>query len=203
MSECLYSLFKLYNKLIVLDVETTGLDFSIDSIIEVAALLVRFDISHLHVIRYMDTLVKLPEGRGVPSSISALTGINDEILVARGSAPDAVAVALARLLQDRSALFVGYNVRFDLRFIKELLQREKQNWPSRLAMLDMMEVYRRRKNGPHRLVDAMVAYGLTGNVHGAHRAVADAVACLELLRAMTGEYDDLADYVQVFEGSLA
>ena len=197
----MHSLFEQHNKLIVLDVETTGLDFKSDCIIEVAALLARLDGSHLHVIRCLDTLVKLPVGRRIPSNISALTGITDEVLVDRGLAPAAAAASLARLLHDRSAIFVGYNVRFDLLFIKELLRKEKQSWPKALAMLDIMDLYKSRKGGSRRLADAIIAYELTGKVQNTHRAIADAVACLELLRAMATELDDLADYVQVFEGN--
>ena len=63
--------------------------------------------------------------------------------------------------------------------------------------LDALTVYRDRRDYPHKLCNAIEAYGLQDAVNS-HRAVDDARAAAGLLGAMAAERDDLADYVDLF-----
>ena len=59
-----------------------------------------------------------------------------------------------------------------------------------------MTVYKDRRPYPHKLQNAIDAYGLL--TQNTHRAVDDARATLELLYAMAEERDDLGRYVNLF-----
>ena len=63
-------------------------------------------------------------------------------------------------------------------------------------MLDAMTVYKDRREYPHKLKNAIEAYGLSGE--NTHRAVDDAAATVELLWAMAEECDDLHRYINLF-----
>ena len=63
--------------------------------------------------------------------------------------------------------------------------------------LDALTVYRDRRDYPHKLCNAIEAYGLTDAVNS-HRAVDDARATVRLLEAMAAERDDLEKYIDLF-----
>ena len=64
--------------------------------------------------------------------------------------------------------------------------------------LDALTVYRDRRDYPHKLNDAITAYGLEDQAVNSHRAVDDARAAAVLLEAMAAERDDLDRYVDLF-----
>lgn len=59
-------------------------------------------------------------------------------------------------------------------------------------------MYRDRRDYPHKLSDAITAYGLEDQAVNSHRAVDDARAAAVLLEAMAAERDDLDRYVDLF-----
>ena len=59
-------------------------------------------------------------------------------------------------------------------------------------------MYRDRRDYPHKLNDAITAYGLEDQAVNSHRAVDDARAAAVLLEAMAAERDDLDRYVDLF-----
>ena len=58
-------------------------------------------------------------------------------------------------------------------------------------------MYRDRRDYPHKLCNAIEAYGLT-EAENSHRAVDDARATVLLLEAMAAEKDDLLRYIDLF-----
>ena len=64
--------------------------------------------------------------------------------------------------------------------------------------LDLLTVYRDRRAFPHRLCNAIDAYGLTGQVVNSHRAVDDVIATVAVMEEMEKEKDDLLNYVNLF-----
>ena len=98
--------------IVVLDIETTGLDSQNDAIIEIGA--VRFNGKRVE--DEWSTLVN--PNKPIPAMISSLTGISNEMV--RNAPPiRAVIQTLADFVGDAPVL--GHNVRFDLAF----LQRNK------------------------------------------------------------------------------
>ena len=59
-------------------------------------------------------------------------------------------------------------------------------------------MYRDRRDYPHKLCNAIDAYGLGDTAVNSHRAVDDARATVQLLEAMAAERDDLAQYIDLF-----
>jgi ATP-dependent DNA helicase DinG len=96
--------------IVALDIETTGLDPKSDTIIEIGA--VRF--SGARIESEWTTLIN--PGRQIPSFISQLTGINNEMV---RNAPPIKAVINGLAEYVGSDPVVGHNVRFDLSFLQQ------------------------------------------------------------------------------------
>ena len=64
--------------------------------------------------------------------------------------------------------------------------------------LDLLTVYKDRRSYPHRLSNAIDAYGLSGQVVNSHRAVDDVIATVAVMREMEKERDDLHQYINLF-----
>ena len=67
--------FEKYDRLVLFDTETTGLQFSRDEIIEFAAVVVEQVDGEAQVVRESDELVTLTPSNTVPPMIQKLTGI--------------------------------------------------------------------------------------------------------------------------------
>ena len=191
-------LFDKYQRLVLFDTETTGLDFSRDEIIEFAAIVVEEQDGKAVVVQEYDELISLSPGNFVPPNIQQLTGISTMDLLERG-------IPKARLCRDISEMFAGntlllaYNAHFDLSFLFYLLLRSGD--PGILKgkdKLDLLTVYKDRRSYPHRLSNAIEAYGLSDKVVNSHRAVDDVLATLEVMKAMEREKEDLHRYINLF-----
>ena len=192
------SLAEKYDKFVIFDTETTGLDFQRDEIIEFSAVVLERCGSEMVVTREYDNLVTLSPGNTVPPKITQLTGISTQDILDRG-------VAKAQICRDIGEMFAGntlllaYNAHFDLSFLFYMLLRDGD--PTILKgkdKLDLLTVYKDRRPFPHRLHNAIDAYGLTGKVVNSHRAIDDVLATVAVMEAMAAERDDLACYLNLF-----
>lgn len=197
MSE-FHALFEKYDRLVVFDTETTGLNFQRDEIIEFAAAVVEPSAGKATVTGTYDELVQLSPGNRVPSNIEQLTGITNADLIARGISKTRVCRDITELFRGNT-LLLAYNAHFDLSFLYYLLLRSGD--PAVLRgkdKLDLLTVYKDRRPFPHRLCNAIDAYGLSGQVQNSHRAVDDVLATVAVMGAMESERDDLANYINLF-----
>nr|WP_325212891.1 3'-5' exonuclease [uncultured Oscillibacter sp.] len=187
-------LWEQFDRIVVFDTETTGVDFGSDRIIEIGAVTLEAGAET----GGMDLFVRLPEGRRLDPFITDLTGITEERLAAEGVGDQEAAGAFAALLEGAERpLIAAYNAQFDLNFLFYLLQP----WGLAEALkkprfLDALTVYRDRRDYPHRLENAIAAYCL--EAVNSHRAIDDARAAALLLEAMAEERDDLERYVDLF-----
>ncbi|MGN0998989.1 MAG: 3'-5' exonuclease [Faecousia sp.] len=191
-------LFEKYDRLFLFDTETTGLDYSRDEIIEFAAVVVERRKGVTEVVRQYDELVTLSPGGFVPPKIQQLTGISTQDIRERGIAKTRVCRDIAEMLQGNT-LLLAYNAHFDLSFLFYMLMRDGD--PRILKgkdKLDLLTVYKDRRSYPHRLCNAIEAYGLSGEVINSHRAVDDVLATVAVMREMEAEKDDLECYVNIF-----
>ncbi len=191
-------LFGVYDRLVLFDTETTGLDYARDEIIEFAAVVVERREGVPTVIQEYDQLVTLSPGGFVPPKIQQLTGISTQDIQARGIAKTRVCRDIAEMFRGNT-LLLAYNAHFDLSFLYYLLLRAGD--PAILKgkdKLDLMTVYKDRRSYPHRLSSAIDAYGLSGQVVNSHRAVDDVLATLAVMEKMEAERDDLLRYVNLF-----
>ena len=192
----LATLFDRYKALVIFDTETSGLDYDHDQIIELAALRVeRTGTGALRIAGKMDTFIKLPDGALLPENITALTGITDRMLETEGVQPQKAAGQITKLMQDGPTLMVAHNAQFDACFLRGLLRGASVG---RIDWLDSLTVYKDRRPYPHKLANAILAYGLEDKVQNSHRAIDDVLALFEVLKAMDEERDDLGSYVNLF-----
>ena len=192
------SLFARYDKLVLFDTETTGLQFSRDEIIEFAAVVVELVDGAPKVTREYDELISLAPGGFVPPKITELTGISTMDLMQKGLPKTRVCRDIAEMFAGNT-LLLAYNAHFDLSFLFYMLLRSGD--PTILKgkdKLDLLTVYRDRHSFPHKLCNAIDVYGLSGKVVNSHRAVDDVIATVAVMEEMEKEKNDLLNYVNLF-----
>ena len=178
-------LWERFDRIVVFDTETTGIEFGRDRIIEIGAVSLEGGAES----GCLDVLIRLPEGMVLPPVIVQLTGITDAQLQSEGVGQREAAESFCRLLEGcERPLLAAYNAQFDLNFLYYFLR------PLGLAdalrpprFLDVLTVYRDRRDYPHKLCDAIEAYGLGAAAVNSHRAADDARAAAALLEAMAAD----------------
>ena len=189
-------LWTQFDRIVVFDTETTGIEFGQDEIIELGAAA----FSPAGETGSMDLLIRLTPGRTLPPFITQLTGITPEQLDREGVEKSAACDAFCTLMgEGERTLLAAYNAQFDLNFLYHFLRPFGRVEVLRVPrFLDVLTVYRDRRDYPHKLSDAIAAYGLEDQAVNSHRAVDDARAAAVLLGAMAEERDDLLQYVDLF-----
>lgn len=192
-------LFEQYDRLVVFDTETTGLDPQKNEIIEFAAAVLELKDGHAVVTQEYDNLVSLsPEGF-LPKDIQELTGITPQDLKERGISKAQLTADLKEILGGERTLLLAYNAQFDLCFLYYTLL--KWGEPGILAgkdKVDLLTVYKDRRAYPHRLFNAINSYALQDKVVNSHRAIDDVLATVAVMEAMIHERADLLEYVNLF-----
>ena len=190
---------KKYSNLVFFDTETTGVNPDKgDRIIDLAFIAVRKDGQ----IRQEDVYVQLPEGQTIPEKIVRLTGITDMALL--GGISEKRAAELFAGMITKDTLLIAHNAQFDISFVAYMFMRymkEHPEWISTLSAcdyLDTLTVYKDRRPYPHRLANAILAYGLQNRVRNDHRAINDVIALFEITKAMAEERNDLLSYINIF-----
>ncbi len=194
----LEKLFSEYDRLVLFDTETTGLQYSRDEIIEFAAVVVEQQDGQAVVVQEYDELIALSPGGFVPPKIEQLTGITNQDLRERGTPKTRVCRDIGEMIRGNT-LLLAYNAHFDLSFLFYMLLRDGD--PAILKgkdKLDLLTVYKDRHTYPHKLCNAIDIYGLSDQVVNSHRAVDDVIATVAVMKAMEAEKDDLERYVNLF-----
>ena len=189
-------LWKQFDRIVIFDTETTGIEFGKDRIIELGAV----SLENGKEIDCMDDLIRLPEGQCLPPFITDLTGITNEQLAEDGVEQETAVMDFCRLLDGaEQPLLVAYNAQFDLNFLYHFLRPYNKVGVLRAPrFLDALTVYKDRRDYPHKLHNAIDAYALGDKAVNSHRAVDDARATVLLLEAMAAEKDDLERYIDLF-----
>ena len=194
----LESLFSRSDRLVLFDTETTGLAYSKDEIIEFAAVVLERRDDKVQVMETYDELITLSPGGFVPAMIEKLTGISNQDIRERGVPKTRVCCDIARMFAGNT-LLLAYNAHFDLSFLFYMLLRDGDVTILKgKDKLDLLTVYKDRRSYPHKLCNAIEAYGLSDKVVNSHRAVDDVLATVKVMKAMEAEKDDLARYIQLF-----
>ena len=192
------TLFERYDKLMIFDTETTGLIYSRDEIIEFAAVVLEKQGGKVVVTEEYDELITLSPGNFIPPEIVKLTGITNEDVAQRGISKDKLCGDIARMLTGNT-LILAYNAHFDLCFLFYLLLRHGDvSVLKGKDKLDLLTTYKDRRSYPHKLCNAIEAYGLADQVVNSHRAVDDVLATVAVMQAMEDEKNDLHRYINLF-----
>ena len=192
------ALFERYDRLMLFDTETTGLQYSRDEIIEFAAVTLERQNGKVVVTQEYDELISLSPGGFVPPQIESLTGITNQDLREKGIPKTRLCRDIAEMVRGNT-LLLAYNAHFDLCFLFYLLLRDGD--PTILKgkdKLDLLTVYRDRHSFPHKLCNAIEVYGLSGKVVNSHRAVDDVIATVAVMEEMEKEKGDLLNYINLF-----
>ncbi len=189
------SIIDFPNEYVMIDTETTGFSVEWDSLIEIGALKIRGG----EVVDTFETFVRL-DGE-LPDFITELTGITDAMLADAPAPQEAVKAFLDFLGND---VIVGYNVRFDIEFIREDI---KQYFGQEMNndYIDCMRIARKLfpEEKHHRLKDMRKLLGI--EVDKEHRASHDCIATkavFEQLRNVAIEkYGSVEEFVKAFNAS--
>ncbi len=152
------------------DVETTGLDWRRDEIIELAMIPFRYGLDgRVYEIGEAFQGLRQPV-QPISAEITALTGIDDAMVAGKTIDPDAVAAAAAP-----AALVIAHNAAFDRRFLERFSEvfRTKP-WACSMSQVDWAV------EGHEGVKLAWLAAG-AGFFYDRHRAVNDCAAAIELL----------------------
>ena len=191
-----HSLFEKYDRLVIFDTETTGLNCRTDQIIEFSAVVIE---KKKGIIKEFDELVQLEPGTSIPDNIVALTGITNEDCAQRGISKDHMRAHLDDMLAPYPTLLIAYNAHFDLCFTYFLLkQRGMEYMLKDKGKLDLLTVYKDRHSYPHKLKNAIETYNLQDKVVNSHRAIDDVLATVAVMEEMEKEKDDFLRYVNLF-----
>ena len=190
------SLFTQFDRIVIFDTETTGLEFDRDEIIELGAV----SLTAEGEADSMNALIRLSPGKTLQPFITDLTGITPEQLEREGVEKAEACAAFCRLFEGAERpLLVAYNAQFDLNFMYHFLRPFGCVGVLKAPrFLDALTVYKDRRDYPHKLEHAIVAYNLGDTAVNSHRAVDDARATVQLLSAMEAERNDLAEYLDLF-----
>jgi DNA polymerase-3 subunit epsilon len=188
-------LFEHCDSIVVIDVETTGLNPRRDEIIELGLLRAVQVGGALIPSEETSLLIRLSPGRKLDETITRITGITQEQLE-RGGVEKAEACKTLEGFLGGRPLIVAYNAAFDMGFIHSFLKRfGRESLLGKVRLLDALTVYRDRRDYPHKLENALAAYRVERL--SAHRAAGDAAATFSLLCAMEKELDDLDRYIGI------
>lgn len=191
------NIIKLPEDYTVLDIETTGLSFQFDKIIEIAAIKVQEDIE----VSRFESLVRLPSGETLPEDIIELTGINDEMLNSAPPINEVLPKFLSFLNED---LIIGHNVNFDVHFLYDVAQ--ELGFDFKNDYIDTLRLSRKLfpEERHHRLSDMVNLLRLP--VHSAHRSKADVEAtyeCYKSLKVLALSKMSEQDFIASFESKSA
>lgn len=182
---------------VIVDFETTGSLPSIDSILEVGAVV----FSKGRIVDSFSSLVY--PGRSIPPFITFLTGITQE-MIKTAPLPSEIIPKLMEFIKGK--VFVAHNAKFDLGFLNSQLMKLGMP-PYDGDVLCTLQLARRLLKLPRRGLDSLIEYfGI--NISHRHRALYDAEATAlilnrllkllnnegiytwrELLKKINGEYD--------------
>jgi DNA polymerase III epsilon subunit family exonuclease len=172
---------------VVLDLETSGGAPHLGAhITEIGAVKVRGG----EVLGKFQTFVN-PE-TPIPSFITALTGITDEMVSSSPRIAEVFPVLLEFLGSESETVFVAHNAPFDLSFLKAAAKGSEYRWP-KFTIIDTAKLARRvlsRDEVPDCKLGTLAEF-FNATVSPTHRALDDALATVDVLHALIGRVGSL------------
>ena len=160
---------------LILDTETTGLDYRTDEIIELGMVLFAYDESGI--CEVIDVFSDLRDpGRPIPPQIVRITGITDEMVKGHTIDPKAVTAFI-----EAADCVIAHNAKFDRPFCEAFAPAfATKSWGCSVAEIDWAGLgFEGSKLG--------YLIGQCGYFHNGHRAVDDCHALLEVLDHRCGD----------------
>ena len=181
-------------RVLVLDTETTGLDWRSESIIELAMLAVDIDLQTGHPVGDVEVYEDFEDpGRPIPPEITNLTGITNKDVMGQKLNEDKIKDMVAR-----ADLIVAHNAGFDRPFVENRLEVfEHKAWACSFASID----WKAQGLGSAKLEFLCSELGW---FYDAHRAQVDCHALLRVLSAdlkTSSESKPLTGLQQLFKSA--
>ena len=181
-------------RVLVLDTETTGLDWRSESIIELAMLAVDIDLQTGHPVGNVEVYEDFEDpGRPIPPEITKLTGITNKDVMGQKLNEDKIKDMVAR-----ADLIVAHNAGFDRPFVENRLEVfEHKAWACSFAGID----WKAQGLGSAKLEFLCSELGW---FYDAHRAQVDCHALLRVLSAdlkTSSESKPLTGLQQLFKSA--
>lgn len=162
--------------LVILDIETNGLDPYKDEIIEIGAVKITENSEE-----YFQSLIKI--NQPLKENISKLTGIKQEDLDFNGQALEDVLEDLRDFIQD--SVLVGYNIKFDIGFLNQNLK--EKNMPTiRAKQYDLLDYIKGQNLQTRDYKLETVAKSYKIEEKASHRALDDAIMTYRIARKVNG-----------------
>ncbi len=158
--------------IVIIDIETDGLNTKSDRIIEIGAIKIVDG-----VIEEFSELIKTDQP--LNKEIIELTGITDDLLNKEGRGILEVLKEFTRFIEDLP--LIGYNIKFDLSFIDSQILREGLE-QLKNARYDLLRFIKDEKMflKSYKLENVLKEYGINRKIE--HRALSDAYNTYELLK---------------------
>lgn len=151
---------------VVVDIETTGLDYERDRIIEVGLLRIEQEQISDQLQCFVQSEKKIPE------AVTRLTGITDEIIKKQGLSEDMAFEKIREFVGND--LVVGYHVQFDMNFIQRMGERTGKNIIIKKTR-DVLQLVRRKVDDLENFRLETVAAYFSLDVGTTHRALEDCI----------------------------
>lgn len=181
--------------MLAIDIETTGLDWRNDRIVEVAAVWIdesgRVREDPVHEVVNPDV--------EIPTAASDIHGITTELAQKVGADPFEALTKVADAINSATragVMVVAYNAKFDIPFLLAEFDRYSRDFRALPLLLDPMVVDKhvdRYRRGSRKLIDVAKLYGVELAEEDAHGALADATAAGQLAVSMCRSVVDLKD----------
>lgn len=172
---------------VVLDLETSGGAPHLGAhITEIGAVKVRGG----EVLGKFQTFVN-PE-TPIPSFITALTGITDEMVSSAPRIAEVFPILLEFLGSEKDTIFVAHNAPFDLGFLKAAAKASEYRWP-KYKVIDTAKLARKVLSRDEVINCKLgtLAEFFNTSVSPTHRALDDALATVDVLHALIGRVGTL------------
>lgn len=184
---------KKYEKILVFDFETSGLDFKNDRVIEIGLSSCKFDKDNFKFIEESNYNEFLKIDFPLSSKITEITGISNEMLK-DGKDEKEVSNYLYNIL-DENTLLIAYNIQFDYNFLVNMIRRNiDSNYQFKSDILDVMIIYKDHFTYPHKLNDAIKKFNI--DFVQTHRALDDVRMTIEVLNRLF-EKVNIVKYINV------
>jgi len=168
--------------LVLVDVETTGLDPENDAIIELAVMQVVVESEGDNLVHKVISWTKPEEwlqdpGRELPERIAFLTGITDDAVAGQRIDDDRVLAVLSK-----ADLIIAHNARFDRAFIEQrYLELGPRPWACSMSEIDWLTLEMDGKNLGYLLMQS-------GRFYPAHHAANDVWSLFKLLTSTPARF---------------
>lgn len=170
-----------YEKIILFDTETTGLDFKNDDITQFGILVLKKTESGAYKMdKELNFFIKTD--KIIPEEVVKITKIDNALLEKEGITKEAAFDIIKDIFLDKNSLIMAYNIIFDMNMLTNFIKRFIPTYEFENDILDVLSIYKDFYDFPHKLENAVK--NLEVEIQNTHRAIDDVKATLMVLNEL-------------------